>query len=109
LAVGGVLLISGVGPVASGRARTLVVHQPGIPQTTLTVPAGWRAEARGRYVRVVRRRARVAVRVCPLDRAERDMTGRHFTAVWVRPPGSPVTCGAGTASTSCPWPAAGAS
>jgi hypothetical protein len=86
LAAGALVLISAVGPVASAHARTLVVHQPGTPQATLTVPTGWRAETRGRYVRVVGRRARVAVRVCPLDRAERDMTGRHFTALWGEAP-----------------------
>jgi hypothetical protein len=83
---GALVLISGVVPVAPARARTLVVYQLGTPQTTLTVPSGWRAEPHSRYVRVVRGRDRVAVRVRPLDREERDMTGRHFTAAWGEAP-----------------------
>jgi hypothetical protein len=83
---GALVLISGVVSVAPAHARTLVVHQVGTPQATLTVPPGWRAEAHSRYLRVVRGRERVAVRVCPLDREERDMTGRHFTAVWGEAP-----------------------
>ena len=42
--------------------------------------------AHSRYLRVVRGRDRVVVRVGPLGREEQDITGRHFTAVWVEAP-----------------------
>jgi hypothetical protein len=64
-------------PVATASGRIVHVHQRGTPEATLTVPAGWRAHVTSRYLRLARGRDRVAVRVCLLDREERDMTGRH--------------------------------
>jgi hypothetical protein len=58
----------------------VLVHQRGTPEATLVVPGGWRAHATSRYLRLVRGGDRVAVRVCALDRGERDMTGRHAAA-----------------------------
>lgn len=67
-------------PVTTASGRVVRVHQQGKPEATLTVPAGWRARATSRSLRLAHGRNRVAVRVCLLDRQERDMTGRHAAA-----------------------------
>jgi hypothetical protein len=74
------VLLVALGVPASAQARTLTLHQPEAPETTVTVPAGWRAHEARESLRLTRGSQRAVVRVCTLDRTERDMSGRHAAA-----------------------------
>jgi hypothetical protein len=67
-------------PATDAQARTVTLDQRGAPDASVSVPAGWRVGETRRSAALRRGAQRVALQVCPLDRAERDISGRHAAA-----------------------------